>query len=241
MHLVKRDCPVKIKLTPCSTYYLLIDFEINGEKHSFFPSAAVSYHFLDFMAAVYQLYTENDGLDCHNDAFLPNRLYGKSRRKINTQKTDPQLNEEEISVETSIDWDEEGPTATITLYRKAQNGDLAPIPNDPDPIQITICYDMFPDKSGEFTYVVDGKDLCYAVAKAGMDVIKTYGFHGYFFTSGLDNGIDNWIDINQLLFFKAYALGVMEVRDFSEVSTGKNNTVLATDFEKELELLLFDM
>lgn len=39
MNLEKRECPIKIKLTPCSGYYLSVEFEINGEKHRCCPSA----------------------------------------------------------------------------------------------------------------------------------------------------------------------------------------------------------
>lgn len=240
MKMTKRECPVKIDLEVHAGYYLRVNFEINGEKHEFWPSAAVSLQFMDFMSAVYQLYIENEGIDCHNDALPFNKHYARGRRNIRGYGADPRLKEDEMSVETSLDWDDEGHVSTITLYRKVKKDQLYPVTDGPDPITITIEYKYFRHKSGTYTYVVDGKDLCYAIGKAGTEAIRKYGFHGYFFSTGWDDGVEDWIDMNQLLFFKAYSLNVMEVRDFIEVKAG-DSTVYKTDYEKELELFLFEM
>ena len=205
LKLEKRECPIKISLTPLGGYYLLVEFEINGDKHELCPSLAVGWHFLEFMSAAYMLYSENGGCDCHNHAFLPRAHH--YFREIETNATNPRLKENEMSVETSIEWNEEGPTAKISLYRKVENENLAPITNALDPIRISIEYNNSKTNENKTsTYNVEGKDLSYAIAKAGTDAIKKYGFHGYFYSTGHDDCTGDWIDINQLLFFKALSL-----------------------------------
>ena len=83
---------------------------------------------------------------------------------------------------------------------------------------------------------MDGRDLCYAIGKAATSVIKKYGFYGYHFSTGWDDIQSDLININQLVFFKAYALNAMEARTLKEVDHG-----FTSSFEKELELLLFEM
>ena len=96
-----------------------------------------------------------------------------------------------------------------------------------------------------FNYKVDGRDLCYAAAKAYTDAIKKYGFYGYYMSTGGDcNGHGDIIDIHMILFIKAYALGKMDMRRLetawkSEVSRWQGAE--RTSFEKEIELLLLEM
>lgn len=233
LKLEKRECPIKISLTPLGGYYLLVEFEINGDKHKLCPSHAVSMQFLEFMSAAYMLYCEMNGCDCHNHTFI-----NKNRREVYIDKNDSRLS----VVKTWLMWNEEGPSARITLYREVEQADLSPVADKPDPIRIEIDYSTgYPGQGEHFTYSVDGKDLCYAIGKTGTDAIKEYGFHGYFYSTGYDDCIGDWIDINQLLFFKAYALGAMEVRDLTEVRMDNDSCYYRTDFSKELELLLFDM
>ena len=51
------------------------------------------------------------------------------------------------------------------------------------------------------------------------------------------------MDINKLLFIKAYALNALEVRTVTKLWEDPNNceSAAASSLEKELELLLFDM
>ena len=83
-------------------------------------------------------------------------------------------------------------------------------------------------------YTVNDRDFCYAVAKACTEAIKEFGFYGYRYSTESQP-----IKIHQLLFLKAYALGNMDARDLTVVDEGLD--FCKSDFEKELELLLFDM
>ena len=67
------------------------------------------------------------------------------------------------------------------------------------------------------------------------EVLKEYGFYGYRYSTEYDN-----INLNHLIFIKAYALDCLEVRDFKNV-IDKHTSTGKTDFNKEMELLLFDM
>lgn len=93
-------------------------------------------------------------------------------------------------------------------------------------------------------YTVESRDLCYAVSKAYTEAIKQFGFYGYIASTGsrcFESG--DSVDLHMLLFLKAYALGVEEPRILSPVGDHSNNWIgpLSTDFNAEMELLLFDM
>ena len=121
----------------------------------------------------------------------------------------------------TVDWDGEG-TEMIIKMTKLWDGD-------------TILLRSSVDYGKTYQeYSVNDRDFCYAVAKACTEVIKEFGFYGYRYSTESEP-----IKIHQLLFLKAYALGNMDARDLivmdEELDCCKSN------FEKELELLLFDM
>jgi len=83
------------------------------------------------------------------------------------------------------------------------------------------------------TYTIKSKDFCYAVAKACTEVLKRYGFYGYRYSTEYD-----YFKLHQLLYIKAFALGALETRELLDADS---EWVKRTSFEKEMELLLFDM
>ena len=92
-------------------------------------------------------------------------------------------------------------------------------------------------------YTVDGRELCYAIARGCTEAIKKYGFVGYRQSSGMQDPGDSF-DVHELLFVKAYALNAMDIRERTVVwrqPDALHRTAEASSFEKELELLLFDM
>jgi len=207
VNLQKRDCNVKIKLTPTGTQYLRIDLDFSGHKISFLASSAVGGQFGDFVSALYALYFEKD--DCHNDWRPRESIIAEGDRHI-------------IGITTTVDWDNEGEVMTIEMTKYCEGDNTNQIV-----VRITTDYG---DTYSEFK--VNDKDLCYAVAKACTDVLKQYGIYGYRYTTELDI-----FDFNELLFIKARALDCLEVRELLKADQFSKKT----DFNKEIELLLFDM
>ena len=208
MKLEKRDCPIKITLSPSGSSYLGVDFDFYGEKLYFNPSSTVSGQFGDFLSALYTLFLD--------------------------ERTDPEWNEREYhtynesneiyAVTTTVDWDNEGQYMKIGMTR-TYTADC-----DKD-----ILFKATTDYGETYkTFHLNFKDLCYAVAKACTEILKEYGFFGYRYSTEYD-----WFKIHQLLFIKAYALDNMESRKL--IATDSYKQCFKTDFEKEMELLLFDM
>jgi len=209
--LKKRDCGIKIQLQPCGNQFLGIAFDFYGQKVSFAASSAVSCgQFGNFVSAVYALYFENG--DGHNE--------WHDRNSISDE------NHVARGVETTVSWDNEGTVMDVIMRRKWSYESTAE-----DVITINITTD-YGKTFREFT--VDGRDFCYAVAKACTDALKQYGIYGYRYSTEYDT-----FYFHQLLFIKAYALDCMEARELTNAD--EQGWVQKTDFAKEIELLLFDM
>ena len=130
------------------------------------------------------------------------------------------------TVVTKVEWDNEGDVIEIIMSRKCE----VDIDYENDLINIELRnYDELLKK-----YTVKTKDLCYAVAKAYTEVLKKYGFYGYRYSTEYDYFI-----LHQLLYIKCFALGNFEARELTPNS--ENAGALQTSFEKEIELLMFDM
>ena len=130
------------------------------------------------------------------------------------------------TVVTKVDWDNEGNDLQIIMSRKCNDD----IDYETDLIDIELRnYDDVLKK-----YTVKTVDWCYAVAKACTQVLKEYGFYGYRYSTEYD-----YFKIHQLLYIKSVALENFEAREF--VTNSENKWAMCSSFEKELELLMFDM
>ena len=141
-----------------------------------------------------------------------------------------------METSTKVSWDEEGRFVNVKLSRKSKKR-TPPAIGELDPVEMDLdtCY-------GKFHYTIDGRDLCYAVARGCTEALKKYGFVGYTKSTGNQEYGDG-VSINALLFIKAYALGAPEVRETRMIYQCPNGWEKAEGsfFEKEMELLLFDM
>ena len=226
LKLNKRDCGTRIRLTPLDGDFLKVQWKIGGDNHYFFPSCVMGSQFSAFIKALFRLYEEQD-----IDHIFCGRMYG-------FEYEGPwQRDDGMFRIRSTVHWDEEGRTADITFVRVCE--DIKPCPiGTPDPIEIHIV-----SYNGKFNYIIDGRDLCYAVARAYTDTLKKYGFLGYYDSTGMQYPGDSF-NINDLLFIKAYALNALDVRKKEklwESPHGWNPRAFATSFKKEIELLLFDM
>lgn len=129
------------------------------------------------------------------------------------------------TVVTKESWDNEGADIDIIFSRKISDK----IDYETDMMSIEFrSYDEVLKK-----YTVKTKDFCYAVAKACTEVLKNYGFYGYRYSTEYDYFI-----LYQLLYIKCFALENFEARELIE---SDDKSARITSFEKEMELLMFDM
>ncbi|MBR3869888.1 MAG: hypothetical protein IKJ17_00070 [Clostridia bacterium] len=122
------------------------------------------------------------------------------------------------AVSTGLDWDNEG---DVMLIRMKKYFDYMGEISEKISLKISTDYGKTFKK-----FSVYHKDLCYAVAKACTEVLKEYGVFGYRYSTEYDD-----LKLHQLLYIKAVALDAFEIIADKE----------KTSFEKEMELLLFDM
>lgn len=225
LKLNKRNCETRIRLTPCDCDCLRVHIRIDGDNHYFYPSGVMGSQFSAFLWAVFCLYDEEN---------WSHFFYRRNSKECKVEKSSE--NHREITVTTEVDWDEEGRVTHIKLIRKSK--DLEPsLREEPDPIQIEMdtCY-------GTYRYTVDGRDLCYAVARGCTEALKKYGFQGYLKSTG-GYYLGESFSLNMLLFVKAYALGALDARETVQAWENPHSWMRAdaSSFEKEIELLLFDM
>ena len=207
--LKKRDCDIKIKLTPSGTQFLRFEMDIQGDHLDFLPASTMGDQFGAVVSALYTLFHEKE--DMHEE--------WRSREHISND------NHVIHTIVTKVDWDNEGDVVEIVMSRKC----TVDIDYENDLIDIEINnYDEVLKQ-----YTVKTKDLCYAVAKACTEVLKEYGIYGYRYSTEQD-----FFKLHQFLYIKSFALGNFEAR---ELISEENDWVKKTSFEKEIELLLFDM
>lgn len=232
LKLNKRSCETRIRLTPQGADFMRIHFRIGGDNHYFYPSCVMGDQFSSFLTAVYCLY--NEGWDYH-------KLHMRQWQKRFGCEFDTPSKENGNRYFQSIQilWDEEGRTVDVTLSRSSAYEDCFSVASKgiPDPINVEFSY-----KKGVFKYTVDGRNLCYAVARGYTEALKKYGFQGYLRSTGMQY-IGDTFEMEELLFVKAYALYAMDARELNEKWRKPNSWrgANASSFEKEIELLLFDM
>ena len=226
LKLNKRNCNIRIRLTPCGSDFTKVQIKIGDLINDFFLSGVMGSQFSSLLTAVYCLY-EEDGFD-HWHYRMHNH---EVKREFPRDRNDGLY-----ATKAEFYWDgERYGYDTISIIRECAN--LTPSKdNDSDPINIS-----FKQRLNK-AYTVDGRDLCYAVAKACTEALKKYGFKGYL-QSNSGYYLGDSIDIEKLLFIKAYALDAMEVRKTSTVWEDPKGWMSAdaSSFEKEMELLMFDL
>ena len=230
LKLNKRNCDMRIRLTPYDYDFLRVHWRIDGDNYYFLASGVMGSQFSAFLSAVYGLYEEED---------QSHHLHSKYNKNISHEY--PHNREDKRhQIEAKIFWDGEGPFYEITFVRNCESAGPVLDPNMPDPIQIKI------ESSRQQTKecIIDGRDLCYAVARSCTEALKKYGFKGYTLSTG-GSYIGDGFNIEELLFVKAYALNALEVCKAKIEWRNPNPNYLgeakSTKFADELELLLFDM
>lgn len=199
LKLNKRDCEIRVRLTPIGADFMRVHFRIGGDNHYFYPSCVMGDQFSSFLTAIYCLY--NEGYDHHQ---LHMRQWSKRFGCVFELPTEENGNRFFKSI--PISWDEEGRIVDVTLSRSSSPEDIFAIApkGHPDTVEVEFSY-----KKGNFKYTVDGRDLCYAVARGYTEALKKYGFQEYLRSTGMQY-IGDVFEMEELLFVKAYALNAME-------------------------------
>lgn len=229
LQLNKRNCPIQLELTPYGCDDLYVRWVLNDREFHFYPRSIWCGEFNGFVNAVYNLYHEKG--DQHKYPCNSNRRYRGPRVAG--------LKPQEVELTVGIWWDRiEYNSITFQRVDSCETEDFFAL--SPDPIRIVI---RRRDTRKAEVFTVDGKDLAYAIGKAATEAIKKYGFYGYFRSTGSNEECGDYFLMHEILFFKAYALDTMEVRELTTVWEDEDHWhhAEATPFESELELLLFDM
>lgn len=131
---------------------------------------------------------------------------------------------DETPQKIELNWDEEGSSSHWSFLR---------LPSETEDFQVQIDICIRRDEEKHYSYQVRYQDFCYAVAKTCTEVLKSHGIYGYHHSTYVDD-----LNLRHLLFVKAVALDCFDARTLTWFEEGLGE---GTDFEKELELLLFDM
>ena len=224
--LKKRDCDIRMKLVPYGAGWTDVYLDIDEDNLYFIISSALGNTFTDLLGVLYYLYPNNN--DPENEETYVDCWWGLVE------------NDEVVEIAERIDkcpctvrpipkkgefsWDEEGAASKWVIERDATM--------DTD-FNIRISIDVCRGEDKHYEYNVRYKDFCYAVAKTCTEVLKSHGIYGYHHSIYEDD-----MHLRYLLFIKSVALDNFESRELTDMGD-KNGE--SSPFEKELELLLFDM
>lgn len=233
LNLNKRDCPVKIKLVPYGGGWTDVYADFGDGELYFIISDVLGDSFETFMKVLYHLYPENS--DPEDTYDLLECKYGVCRHTENGYEVERIVDDtkeeelpcviQDIPWKASFVWDEEGSCSKWTIERT---------PDLSTSFTIKISIDICRDEDKHYEYELKYQDVCYAVADACTKALKKHGFWGYHNSCYTPD-----MNVRYLLFLKSVGLGNMEARKLTYYDEkGQGET---SDFEKEMELLLFDM
>lgn len=224
--LKKRDCGISMKLVPYGAGWTDVYLNIGGDNLYFIISSVLGDTFTDLLGILYYLHPENHDpeneekyVDCW-EGLIENDEVVEIAERIDkcpcTIRPIPKRGE--------FSWDEEG-SASKWIIERDTTLDTE--------FDIKISIDICRDETKHYEYIVRYKDFCYAVAKTCTEVLKSHGIYGYHHSIYEDD-----MHLRYLLFIKSVALDNFEVRELTDMGD-KNGE--SSPFEKEVELLLFDM
>ena len=207
MKLNKRNCDVEMTLDECEICGQCGVLKIEGEKIHFATTDGCG----QFFGQLMHLMTCLMGLEKVNR----NNHIGLTY-KSNTHPT---------KAEGEVKWGYLGHDVTWKLSRIF---DGTPLYED------FVCTLKVEARNKNYSFKLSFKELCYAVAKCGTEVLKRFGIMGY--TRFAEQFED--FNLREFLEIKAFALDlVLEMGEISMFYSGKKTTSL----NDEIELLLFDM
>ena len=233
MELNIRDCGIKMRLVPYGGGWTDLYADFGDEEIYFIISNTMGPGFETLIRALYCLYPTNKEYEDESD--MIDYKYGICKyiddKYVVTEIIDD-INEYDAPVvyqhipwKAHFIWDEETATSNWTLEREA---------NTETNFKIKLHIEHHRTETKIYDYEVKYEDLCYAVADACTKAMKKHGFNGYHTATYVED-----INIRYLLFLKAVGLRNLEACETIRYpDKGKGE---ASNFTKEIELLLFDM
>ena len=234
MNLQKRECTIEIRVLPRGAGWTDIEWFVPSfmSEPLLLIASDVSNLFGDFVSSLYHLHPNRPqsgrGFSLIEHKYFEYDLgtgeLGKMYSEDELKPSGPYVT---IPYKAGFHWFEEpGGSHWILTREPTENTDF------------TVDLDLVLDRRRndgdihiEYSYKFEYWDLCYAVAKAMTDVIKEFGIFGYYHSTGDE------ISLYQLLFIKSIALDCIEASKLEN----REKYCWATDFDKEMELLLFRM
>lgn len=233
MELKRRDCGIKMRLVPYGGGWTDVYADFGDGEIYFIISFLGSNSFETLMKALYHLYPENpdpeeayDLVECKEGICQQiDGEYVVTKIVDRTSSEDLPCVVQDIPWKASFDWYEEIDGSKWIIER---------LPTTDTAFNVHVHIEIHRSEVKEYDYTVKYEDLCYAVADACTKALKKHGFWGYHKAT-----YDQDMNIRYLLFLKSIALGNIEARELTYYDEkGEGETA---DFNKELELLLFDM
>ena len=228
MKLQKRNCGMVMKLVPYGAGWTDVHFNIGDDKLYFIITSVWSDQFSKLLEVLYYLHPDqndpkgNDDIDYWDG--VCEIIGGKPKIVQIVEQYNGYGAVRPIPYKAELHWDEECSSSHWVFTRE-------PTADEDFELQIDICF--YRDEKKNYTYKVRYKDFCYAVAKTCTEVLKSHGIYGYHHSTYEDD-----LNLRHLLFIKAVALDCLETRKLTDNGDGLGES---TSFEKEMELLLFDM
>lgn len=229
MNLQKRDCGMEIKLVPYGGGWTDVYFHIGDDELYFIITSIRCDQFSKLLEILYYLHPDQNDPMSNDNIDYWDGVYEIINGKCVVSKIVEHCEEypaiiHSIPHKAEMHWDEEGSSSHWIFTRE-------PTEESDFELQIDIC--IHQEKEKHYSHKVRYQDFCYAVAKTCTEVLKSHGIYGYHHATYTDD-----INLRHLLFIKAVALDCLEARTLTDM--GKESGE-GTSFEKELELLLFDM
>ena len=214
----KYDCPLKFAVSDCESGWTYMTLDFNG---------TVIETYISYLGYQPSALLEATRI-FHSHDISYNEGYGYSH--IDIEETEDADSSDGIwfvvPMIVKFQWVEEPMLTTWNIVRDAKD-----IGKEDFPLKIRIARTT--DKVVNHEFTVQYRDLCYAVAKCYTELLKRYGFSGYYHGSYGDD-----INIRQLLEIKGYALGL--TRNLYAEDESKSYRLQLTP-DEELELLKMDM
>ena len=215
-----------MKLVPYGAGWTDVYLNIGEDKLYFIISSVCGDTFTDLLRILYFLHPENydpeygeNFVDCW-EGLIENDEVVEIAEKFDKESYTciP------VPIRGKFSWDEEDSASHWMIEREAT------LDTDFD---IKISIDICRGEAKHYEHIVRYKDFCYAVAKTCTEVLKSHGIYGYHHSIYQDD-----MHLRYLLFIKSVALDNFEARVLTDMGD-KNGE--GSPFEKEIELLLFDM